>query len=190
MIALQGTDTLHTLKTEHLSADEALNICDSLEAVSVGFMQGRWKGSEVRTGHPYVGALEATGWYGKLFIDPDNVHPLVFYKNDRELFSVNPGRLGPWLGIRVDYTKTPILKPIMQLARPLIQTHQGKARLRMTMYRGVVSATMIYDQLPVHDVFRKLNDNAVLGIMDRRGDALPYFFVLERDDDSALTLNL
>ena len=31
------------------------------------------------------------------------------------------------------------------------------ARLRMTEYRGVVSATMIYDSLPLNDVFRKVD---------------------------------
>jgi hypothetical protein len=38
----------------------------------------------------------------------------------------------------------------------------------MTEYRGVVSATMIYDALPINDVFRKVEDGTVLGAMDFR----------------------
>ena len=41
---------------------------------------------------------------------------------------------------------------------------------------------MIYDQLPINDVFRLLGDDRVLGAMDLRGSAKPYFFVLRRDD--------
>ena len=46
---------------------------------------------------------------------------------------------------------------------------------------------MIYDQLPVNDVFRRLDDDTVLGAMDLRGSATPYFFVLTRDDSLRLS---
>ncbi len=45
---------------------------------------------------------------------------------------------------------------------------------------------MIYDQLPVNDVFRKLDDNhddTVIGAMDLRGSRKPFFFVLTRVPD-------
>jgi hypothetical protein len=54
--------------------------------------------------------------------------------------------------------------------------------LRTTRYRGVDTATMIYDQLPINDVFRKLDDHSVIGAMDLRGSKKPYFFVLTRDN--------
>ena len=41
---------------------------------------------------------------------------------------------------------------------------------------------MIYDQLPINDVFRRLGDETVLGAMDFRGSRRPYFFVLRRDE--------
>ena len=40
---------------------------------------------------------------------------------------------------------------------------------------------MIYDQLPINDVFRRLGEKSVLGAMDLRGIRTPYFFVLHRD---------
>ncbi len=64
---------------------------------------------------------------------------------------------------------------------PLLSTSESRARLRMTEYRGKSSATMIYDQLPINDIFRKLDDNTVLAVMDNRTVKDPFFFKLIRD---------
>lgn len=56
----------------------------------------------------------------------------------------------------------------------------GQASLRSVEYRGIVTATMVYDQHPVFDHFRRVSDNEVLGVMDRKGDAMPLFFWLRR----------
>jgi hypothetical protein len=56
----------------------------------------------------------------------------------------------------------------------------GKATLRAVRYRGVVTATMIYDLHPIFDHFRKIDDTLVLGVMDRKGDAFPLFFYLRK----------
>jgi hypothetical protein len=71
---------------------------------------------------------------------------------------------------------------IFQLLMPLLRTSKPRARLRMTEYRGKVSATMIYDQLPINDVFRKLDDNTVIGVMDNKDVKGPFFFKLKRDN--------
>jgi hypothetical protein len=64
---------------------------------------------------------------------------------------------------------------------PALRTRAPKARLRMLSYRGVLTATMCYDQLPIHDVFRKVDENTVLGAMDLRGTADPLVFFLRRE---------
>ena len=51
----------------------------------------------------------------------------------------------------------------------------------MIEYREKVSTTMIYDNLPINDIFRKIDDNTVLGLMDFKGMPQPFFFVLNRD---------
>ncbi|APR86297.1 Hypothetical protein A7982_11646 [Minicystis rosea] len=56
----------------------------------------------------------------------------------------------------------------------------GKATLRFVRYRGVSTATMVYDQHPIFDHFRKISDDLVLGVMDRKGDAFPLYFHLRR----------
>jgi hypothetical protein len=47
----------------------------------------------------------------------------------------------------------------------------GQATLRMVEFRGVVTATMVYDKHPIFDHFRKITSDLVMGIMDRKGDA-------------------
>ena len=56
-----------------------------------------------------------------------------------------------------------------------------KARLRQVTHRGVVTAAMVYDSLPIIDVFRKVSDDVRLGAMDMRGLPAPFLFVLQRD---------
>ncbi len=56
----------------------------------------------------------------------------------------------------------------------------GQASLRSVAYRDVVTATMVYDQHPIFDHFRKITDQLVLGVMDRKGEDVPLFFWLRR----------
>lgn len=56
----------------------------------------------------------------------------------------------------------------------------GAATLRMVEYRGVVTATMVYDQHPVMDHFRQVDDTTVLGVMIKKGDTIPLYFYLQR----------
>jgi len=51
----------------------------------------------------------------------------------------------------------------------------------MTEYRGVVTATTCYDSQPIHDAFRRVDEDTVLGAMDLRGSPHPFLFVLTRD---------
>jgi len=62
----------------------------------------------------------------------------------------------------------------------LLRTTRPRARLRMMVHRGKCSATMVYDQWPILDAFRRLDADSVLGLMDARGMARPFFFVLRR----------
>ena len=61
-----------------------------------------------------------------------------------------------------------------------IETSDPTARLRLAEYRGQVTVAMIYDQAPIIDFFRQVDDDTLLGAMDRRGDKGTYFFVLRR----------
>ncbi|MDH6244921.1 DUF4334 domain-containing protein [Mycobacterium sp. OTB74] len=178
------------LPTPPSSTAEALELFDAADAVEPDFMIGTWHGAELPTGHPMDGLLETSGWWGKQFIDAETVHPLLFPDVSGEaLWPLNPALAFGGLGLAA---KVPVLSkmslaaPIAAL-RPVLRAHSAKARLRTTRYRGIDTATMIYDQLPINDVFRKLSDDAVLGAMDFRGSRRPYFFVLRRDNSLRLS---
>lgn len=158
------------VKAGRIRVEEALALFDSLPAVDVGFMRGTWQGREFQTGHPLDGLLASTGWYGKQFIDGESVHPLLFYTEDRKaVFPVDPRK---W--------PAPELAGPVAPQRASVGTEQFKARLRMLEFRGRLSATMVYDDRPILDVFRKVDRDTLLGLMDAR-DMPPYFFVLRRD---------
>jgi hypothetical protein len=172
------------LRTGRSTPDDALALFDGLAPVSLAEMVGTWRGAEFPSGHPLDGLLAASGWYGKRIVDAETVDPLLFYTADRaRAFALDPGKLPMGLPhlLRLPLPRTPQLHRLVLAARPLMQTHRPKARLRMTEYRGRTSATMIYDDLPIHDVFRQVDADTVLGAMDMRDLAQPYFFVLRRD---------
>ena len=175
-------DVLSPLPT---TTDEALTVFDAAPAVDPEFMIGTWQGAELPTAHPMDGLLEASGWWGKQFVDAETVHPLLFPKDGgTALWPLSPVLAFGGLGLA---TKIPavrnlsLVQPISAL-RPALRTKSAKARLRTTRYRGVDTATMIYDNLPINDVFRRIDDNTVIGAMDYRGGSRPYFFVLQRNN--------
>ena len=59
----------------------------------------------------------------------------------------------------------------------------------MIEYRNRATATMCYDEKAILDHFAKIDDNRVMGVMDLKGVADPYIFILERDGDSDLKQN-
>jgi hypothetical protein len=50
------------------------------------------------------------------------------------------------------------------------------------VYEETVSAAMIYDDRPIFDHFRYINDNLLAGVMEGKelGDAGPFYFYLKR----------
>jgi len=162
--------------------DEALAWFDSLPAVAPDEMIGRWRGSGLPTGSPLDGLLEAYGWYGKEFLDDETVHPLLFTDRSGAPRPVDPG----WLPVALlrDYGGFLQIRPLRAafgVIRPLLSTARPKARLREVAHRGVVTAAMVYDGLPIIDVFRRVSDDVRVGAMDMRGLPSPFLFVLRRD---------
>ncbi|MGD1804315.1 DUF4334 domain-containing protein [Dapis sp. BLCC M126] len=170
-----------TLENGGATTQEALKFFDELESVNLDFMIGRWQGYEFPTNHPMDGLLEASGWYGKEFVDTEQVHPLLFLDGNNNIFKVYPSPSAMNLGLNLQILKSKAMKPIFRLMNLILKTEKSQARIRMMEYRQKVSATMIYDNLPINDIFRKIDDNTVLGLMDFKGVPQPFFFVLKRE---------
>lgn len=169
------------LAREPITTEEALQFFDALPPVELETILGRWRGSGFTTGHRLDGLLEVFGWYGKEFIDAETVHPLLFSARNGEIFKGEPRRMPMSLSLELDVPRGPAMRAAFLVARPLLETHKPRARLRRMEHRGKVGAAMIYDELPVIDVFRQIDRDTVLGIMDLRDMPKPLFFLLRRD---------
>ncbi|MBN2039193.1 MAG: DUF4334 domain-containing protein [Spirochaetes bacterium] len=169
------------IKQGKATTEEALHMFDSLDTVNIEDMKGRWKGSGFLTNHPMDGLLEAFSWYGKEFIDADNVHPLLFTDRKKNLFKVDPKKMPMGLAVKITVPKNKFVILLFHFMKFYLSTEKPKARLRMLEHRGKSSATMIYDDLPIFDIFRKIDNDNLLGLMDLKGVEQPFFFLLKRD---------
>jgi hypothetical protein len=164
------------------TSEAALSFYDSLPPVTVEEMIGAWQGSEIPTGHAFDGLLKAFGWHGKRFDSVDCAHPLVFDAPGHGLISVNTALLPVGLLVRWPVVfHHPLVAGAFRLTRPALRTSKPKARLRMMEYRGVITATMSYDDLPIHDSFRSAGPDVLIGAMDLRGLNQPFMFALRRE---------
>lgn len=180
----QGVDEApRSEQTAHPQTREALARFDALAPVDAAFMRGAWRGEGFATGHPLDGLLEAWHWHGKRFDNDEDVHPLVFSTRGGRRVAVNPGYAAPALSLLAAgrVPKSSAVGHLFQWMLPLLATRRSRARLRMISHRGVTTAAMVYDQLPIHDVFRKVDEHTVLGLMDLKGMARPFFFILRRE---------
>jgi len=181
---MSTTETTTTARLAALepvcSAADALALYDDLPAVRPEEMTGRYRGRELGTGHAMDGLLESSGWYGKQFDDADHVHPLLFRSPSGEIFAVEPRMVPLGLIPRVPKAVTDRSRSLVGALKPAIRTKKHRARLRAVEHRGLVTAAMVYDHLPIIDVFRRVDADTLLGVMDLRG-AEPYFFILQRD---------
>lgn len=166
------------------TAATALDFFDSLPPVRVEDMLGSWRGAEVPTGNPLDGLLHAFGWHGKRFHSVDEAHPLVMRHPSGGLFSLNPAFVPAPLLVRpIRPLRDPRVTRVLRRIAPVVRTKSPRARLRTTVYRDVATATMCYDALPIHDAFRRVSADTLLGAMDLRGLAEPFLFVLHRETD-------
>jgi hypothetical protein len=110
------------------------------------------------------------------------VHPLVFGIGGRE-FAVRPRWVWPGvpLLLRWPQLKGPRVARVLRVVLPLLATRRARAKLRTVQFRGRVTAAMVYDEVPIRDVFRRLDRDSVLGLMEAQGMERPFFFVLRRE---------
>ncbi|KAJ3322438.1 hypothetical protein HDU93_003115 [Gonapodya sp. JEL0774] len=162
---------------------EILEFFDTLPAVTIDDMIGTWNGGEIVTGHNMEGVLVPAGWLGKQFLDSETVHPLQMDDGAGGRWNLDPLIMPATAGPLSSISRMAANAALLRAARPLLSLGpQSAARLRMLEYRGVVTATMVYDSKPINDIFRKVDDQTVLGLMDMKGDnpEAPFCFFLKK----------
>lgn len=171
------------------------NLFDSLEPVTAAELTGVWNGYELRTGHPMEGLLTVAPWYGKQFLSAEEVHPLLFSDRDGTQYAVSARKAFGMIGNPVLLKLATVFAAVVNRRGNfdshrldglfhLLRTKKSGARIREIQYRGAVTAAMVYDELAIIDVFRRVDENTLLGVMDIKGrlGQKGYFFVLERPD--------
>ena len=126
-----------------MTGAEVCALFDRSPSVPAEELVGRWRGSELPTGHRLDGLLTAYGWYGKEVVDAETVHPLLFPDRrgvprpvDPTLAPLGLLREHPWLA------RTPPARAAFALVRPLLTTRRPAARVREVRHRGVVTAAV------------------------------------------------
>jgi GXWXG protein/Domain of unknown function (DUF4334) len=183
-----STDALRWVERHRGGAAPAdvLALADRLPGVAVEEMTGRWRGAELPTGSPLDGLLTAHRWWGKEVRDADTVHPLLFPDRAGRPRPIDPAPAPLGLVRRAPgLARSAPARLAFTAVRPLLTTHRPTARLRTVVHRGVPTAALVYDRLPVIDVFRRVTPDLLLGLMDMRGLPGPFAFLLERARDSA-----
>jgi hypothetical protein len=64
-----------------------------------------------------------------------------------------------------------------------VELMKGAASLWMEEFRGELTATMVYDGVPIHDHYKKVDDDAVIAITNGKGaldKGRHFYFYLER----------
>jgi GXWXG protein/Domain of unknown function (DUF4334) len=161
---------------------DVLAFFDRLPPTDPAGLVGRWRGTELPTGSRLDGLLALHGWYGKEFVDAETVHPLLFPGPDGVPRPVDPA-LAPlslllsWPGV----ARSRPARAAFAALRPLLRTDRPAARVRVVTHRGVATGALVYDRLPIIDVFRRVTADVLLGLMDLRGLPEPFAFLLERE---------
>ncbi|CCM78344.1 DUF4334 domain-containing protein [Rhizobium mesoamericanum] len=163
---------------------QTLEAFRSLPPVQPRELVGLWKGRGIQSGHPFDGVLENLGWFGKRFTSDMRADALLFRAGERRLIAINP----KWIPLRLALRfhglgRTRIARNLFSYLQRRLRARGPVASVKTMMFGGVESAAMAYDDQPIVDHFRRIDERRVMGAMTIPGEARVYFFELERVDE-------
>ena len=142
-------------------------------------MVGLWKGRGIPAGHPFDGVLENLGWFGKRFTPDMRADALLFRFGERRLVAIDPARIPLRLALRFhDVGRVRVARNLFSYLQRGMRARGPVASLKTIVFAGVESAAMVYDDQPIVDYFRRIDDERIMGAMTIRGDNRIYFFEL------------
>ena len=175
--ATQPAQQLHQLETaQQLRRRRLLRLACACRDADLA---GSWR-EGVETGHPIDGLLELLGWHGKRFSGPEGAYPLVFQHTKGGALNVNPAAIPIGFVVRHPIYSGTRWRAGSSGHPACCCKLSGRGAAGHDRYRGVVSATMIYDPLPINDVSRKVDEDCVL-VNGHAFTPQPFFFVLRRE---------
>jgi hypothetical protein len=147
---------------------------------------GLWKGRGIPSGHPFDGVLENLGWFGKRFTLDMPADALLFRLGEHRLIAINPKWIPLGLALRFYHIgRTRVARKLFSYLQCRLRARGPVASLKMMVFGGVESAAMVYDDQPIVDYFRRLDETKIMGAMTIKGDERIYFFELERAIEEA-----
>ncbi|WOS66007.1 DUF4334 domain-containing protein [Sinorhizobium fredii] len=142
---------------------------------------GLWRGRGIPTGHPFDGVLENLGWFGKRFTPDMRADALLFRSGERRLIAIDPARIPLRLALRFyNVGRMRIARNLFSYLQRGLRANGPVASLKTMPFDGVAGAAMLYDDQPVVDYFRRIDEHRIMGAMTISGDNRIYFFELER----------
>jgi len=168
-----------------LATAEALARFDALPGLDPEDLTGQWRGQTLPTGHPLDGLLEALGWHGKAIEGPDRVHPLLFRLHSGRVVPLDPAWMPTPVALRWPaLARSAPTRAAFAALGPLLRARGPAAKLALRDFRGRRSAALVYDRQPITDHLRRADEDHVIGLMERKGMAAPFFFLLTRETGS------
>lgn len=138
------------IKRQNLTDDEVWELFDELKPIGPDHFTGAWKGGSVNTNHPTEGKMEALKWAGKDFRSTEDVDPIMVYKEDG-----SRAWNEDWGHARVSNSWG--LCCVLVLGEYKLTLYPPK--LRPMQYRDGITTAMIYDDKPIIDYFKYVNES-------------------------------
>ena len=158
---------------------DARPMTTSQDAAAERWLVEHRTGTDAATALRFFDRLPAVGVQD--VVAPEHVLPTLFRDGAGRPVPVDPV-LAPVALIRrrpglLRRGPVPVL---FRAALPLLRSPRPAGRIRRVEVRGVVSAALVYDSVPIVDAFRRVTPDLLLGAGDIRGEAAPLMFVLRR----------
>jgi hypothetical protein len=152
----------------------------SLEPLRPEALTGLWKGAGMPSGHPLDGVLENLGWFGKRFHPDMRADALLFHWQPGVLVAIDPVFFPVSLAIKAARLgRSARARRLLSRVHRVIRAKGTTAAVMTHATQDGSTAAMVYDRQPIVDVFRRINDVEIAGMMEVRGDDRRFFFKLE-----------
>lgn len=146
---------------------------------------GLWRGRGIPSDHPLDGILENLGWFGKRFTPEMRADALLFRSGERRLIAIDPRRIPLRLALHFHKLgRTRFARNLFSYLERRLRANGPVASVRMLAFDGIASAAMTYDEQPIVDHFRRIDDKRLMGMMVMTHDDRLFFFELEHVDGS------